>query len=72
MGELDETDAMLLDLNSLAIGNEKLAKSVQKSFCLHFDVIGEFRWIVKRMNLTIHIQFSDAPRNKLSVLRTKV
>ena len=24
------------------IGNEKLAKSVQKSFCMHFDVIGEF------------------------------
>ena len=42
MSELDETDAMLLDLNTLAIGNEKLAKSVQKSFCLHFDVIGEF------------------------------
>ena len=42
MSELDETDAMLLDLNTLAIGNEKLAKPVQKSFCLHFDVIGEF------------------------------
>lgn len=42
MSELDEMDAMFLDLNTLAIGNEKLAKSVQKSFCMHFDVIGEF------------------------------
>jgi hypothetical protein len=42
MSELDEMDAMFLDLNTLAIGNEKLAKSVQKSFCMHFDVIAEF------------------------------
>ena len=42
MSELGDLAAMFLDLNTLAIGNEKLAKSVQKSFSMHFDVIAEF------------------------------
>jgi len=41
ISQQDEMDMHLLTLETLALGNETLLKSVQKSFCIHFNLISE-------------------------------
>jgi hypothetical protein len=41
LSQLDETDMHLTDFETLALGNKTLLKSVQKSFCMHFNVLSE-------------------------------
>ena len=41
LSQLDEADMHLTDFEMLALGNKTLLTSVQKSFCMHFNVIGE-------------------------------
>jgi len=41
LSQLDETDMHLTDFEMLALGNKILVTSIQKSFCMHFNVIGE-------------------------------
>tara|TARA_B110000908_G_C9902862_1_gene291845 strand:- start:141 stop:575 length:435 start_codon:yes stop_codon:yes gene_type:complete len=41
LSQLDEADMHLTDFEILALGNKTLLTSVQKSFCMHFNVIGE-------------------------------
>jgi hypothetical protein len=39
LSNLEEFDMMSLDFETLSLGNKSLSKSVQQSFCMHFNVI---------------------------------
>jgi len=41
LSQLEDFDLLMLDLDTLTLGNEVLRKSVQKSFAMHFGVLGE-------------------------------
>ena len=52
--ELPEMDLELLDLETLALGNSSLLKSIKQSFCLHFNVINT-------ITLGEHESFQEIP-----------